>query len=114
MAISREKKASKAQGKALPLHEWSGTIWHIIVMGEERRKAQTREGGFKEWKIARLWVINQLRTTKGVIYAEVSHVEKTDKGKTEDVAIIKFIPTHFGQWTQTVRKRPWFHGDTYH
>lgn len=107
MAVNRKKK----RRKAVPLHEWSATIWHTVADPAEMggwRKAVTRESKFKDWKRARMWVIEQLKMTKYVYYAEVGHVEGD-----EDVAVIKFTPLVGGFWNQSVRKKPWFEG-AYH
>ena len=109
MVTSREKKAYKKEGKTAPLHEWSGTIWHTVddpMNPGKYRKAITREGKFKDWKRARMWVIEMLKQTKYVYYAEVAHVEGG-----EDVEVIKFTPVPGGHWTEMQRKKPWF-GDS--
>ena len=91
--------------------EWSATVWHFQKLPDgTSRKAHTREGNFKTWQIARLWVIDRLRNETGVTYAEVCYVE-TKPGsvprKREDVAVIKFIP-QYGTFTEQQRKQPWF------
>lgn len=104
MAVSRKKKTPKKRHKPQLLHEWSATIWHTVKVGEEWRKAVTREAKFKDHKHARLWVVHHLKHTKLIYYAEVAHVEGG-----EDVAVIKFTPVVGGFWNEQERKKPWFY-----
>lgn len=108
MVTNREKRVHKKKGTKAPLHEWSGTVWHTVKVEGEWRKAVTREGKIKTWQHARRWVIEMIKQTKYVYYAEVGHVEGG-----EDVAVIKFVPVMGGHWNQIVRKKPWFEG-SYH
>jgi len=95
----------------MSVNEWSGIIWHLQKMPEgPPKKAQTREGNFPNWQVARLWVLDKLKHEKNVIYAEVCHVEMKPGSvprKREDVAVIKFMPQH-GTYIEQRRKEPWF------
>jgi hypothetical protein len=113
MVTNPQKRTLRTQGKAPPLHEWSATIWHTIRSGEEWRKAETREGKFSRWQFARAWVIEQIKLTPYVYYAEVAHVERGKRNRHEDVAVIKFTPIIGGNWAERQKKKPWFEG-AYH
>lgn len=101
--MGEAKRRAKAQ---ISRHEWSALLY--------RKGELTREGHFKKWQDARLWIINHLRTDSPptITLATVCHVERV-AGKVEDVDVIKFIPRGMlGMdklvWTEIVREKPWF------